>query len=740
MCVYKSAGSRTGWGSNDVSPEPRDGLLKRFPARSSARAAALGGALLSMVLVAGCGGLLTQLGERPIVPGPLQPSLGAGAKTRDTTPPVPESAQTRITALPVAPAASAAPLPLAAPPSVAATEPVSVNLEQVPLGTFAQLVYADILKRNVNIDAQVLSRKELVTFRSGAAQPPAQLENAARQLLRTYNIAVVDLGNLVRIVPDTPNMGNLPELRRGSAALPDVPLSLRPVFQLVELQAVQQAEVSGWLRTMFGERIRVQEDVTRNGVLLSGSPDNMAAALEAVRVLDQPILRGVQSISITPVHWSADELARRLVEVLSAQGYAVQPLSQAPGGIRFPIVVLPVAGLNSVFVFARGEQVIALVNEWARRLDRPNEGGIGRNFFTYAVKHKDASALATTLEQLLGRTSTARVTSAGPAAAAAAPTSAARNTGVVVDSATNTLIFQSNPEEYQQITALLQTLDRPARAALIEVTVAELSLDDKSQLGVEWLTSQAAGDYNINAGTQGGLSIGTAGFNFRIFNSANALRFALNALASDNKATILSSPRVMARNGETATIQVGQEVPIVTSQQSTGATTGNIGTPQVLQTIQYRSTGVILKVKPVIHSSDQIDLDVSQEVSAAAATSTGVNNSPTFSTRKVDTKLTLRNGATVLLGGLISDESSRGSAGIPILKDIPWLGKLFGAETGSGTRRELVVLITPYIVNDNADAEAVTSAFRRLLGPWAGTVAADRSALPAAASRTAPPR
>jgi general secretion pathway protein D len=210
---------------------------------------------------------------------------------------------------------------------------------------------------------------------------------------------------------------------------------------------------------------------------------------------------------------------------------------------------------------------------------------------------------------------------------------------------------------------------------------------------------------------------------------------ALNALATANKATILSSPRVQARNGETATIQVGQDVPIIT-----GSTTVTAGTTGVLQTIQYRTTGVVLKVKPVIHSGDQIDLDVTQEVSDAQSTKTGVADSPTFNTRKVDTKLTLRIGATVMLGGPISEEKSRGDSGIPFLKDIPVVGSLFSNQTGSGSRRELIVLITPYVINDAHDAEALTDAFRQSLGPWAATpaptiapVAAPAASQPAAA-------
>jgi general secretion pathway protein D len=194
----------------------------------------------------------------------------------------------------------------------------------------------------------------------------------------------------------------------------------------------------------------------------------------------------------------------------------------------------------------------------------------------------------------------------------------------------------------------------------------------------------------------------------------------------------------MARNGETATIQVGQEVPIITSQ-ATGLSTGaNSG--QVLQTIQYRSTGVILKVKPVIHSSDQIDLDVAQEVSAASQTETGVNASPTFSSRKLETKLTLQNGSTVLLGGLISEERSSGNTGIPLLKDLPIVGSAFGKQSTGGRRRELIVLITPYVIGNNREAEELTRAFRGMLQPWASGSPAPATAPAAPAAPASAPR
>lgn len=697
------------------------------------------GSLLSAsLLLVACAGP-----QQSIIPDSLRPASASDTRAAGAGDDA-AARETRVTPLPIAPAAPAskraqrnAAAEAEAQPKVAPGELASVNLEQVTLGVFAQLVFADILKKNVNVDPQVQARKDLVTFRSGGGQTAAQLENAVKLLLKSYGVTAVDLGGLVRVVPDNANPGNLPEIRRG-AALPETPVQLRPVFQLVELRAVRNAEVAGWVRTMFGDRVKLQEDSTRNAVLLSAGPDIMEAVLEAIRVLDQPVLSGVQSAAITPAFWSADELARRLFEVLTAQGYSVQPLNQAPGGARFPIILLPVSGLNAVYVFARGDDVLKHVTEWARTLDKPNERGIGKNFFTYAVKHKDASALAGTLEQLLSGTrnsTSSAASSSGGSGAAAAPSStsnasqAGRSSAVVVDKSTNMIIFQASQDEYPQITMLLQTLDRPTKTALIEVTVAELQLDDSNQLGVEWLATKAlSSGAQVTGGTSGGLSLGTGGLVVKVLDTAGSVRATLNALASDNKATVLSSPRLLARNGETASIQVGDEVPIITSSTTSTTTTA------VTQSIQYRNTGVVLKIKPVIHSGDQVDLDVSQEVSSARTTTTGVSSSPTFASRKVDTKVSLRNGTTMLLGGLISSEATNTNAGVPLLKDIPLVGTLFNNKTNSVGRRELIVLITPYVINDDHEAESLTQAFRKMLGPWAGRVGDGAAAAPDAAA------
>ncbi len=618
--------------------------------------------------------------------------------------------------------------------NVSAADAITVNFDQLSLPAFIQTVYASILKRPVSVDPIVAARTDLVTFRASKPMSGADLSRFSRQLLKSYGVSVQDFDGLVRFTPDSGTTAYSPQVRRGRAQ-PDVPAQLRPIFQLLELDVVRTSEVSSWLRTMFGTKIQVTDDNFRWGVMISGQPDDVAAAVEVAQLLDQPALRGSQSIRLTPANWPADEFVRRLSDVLSAQGIN----TSNSGGSPAAVTLLPIAPLNAVFVFTASDDVLQHVVKWAQELDRSTANTSAGGLFSYNVKHTDAASLARVFGAVLG----AAVPAAAPigqntaAFGGALQSGAARPVGalstpggvrIVVNPATNSLIIQGGKvEDYRQWSQLLAELDRPTKSALIEVVVAELTMSNNSSLGIEWaLQDMLRRNGGASVGTLGGLSVPTSGGLSLVFrDSARQVRGLINALATDSNARILSSPKIVAKNGESATIQVGKEVPVITSQQSGGGSSGfgafggSSGQSGILQSIQYRSTGVILKVKPVIHSNNRLDLEVSQEVSDAASTQTGVSASPTISSRKIDTRLSMRDGSTVLLAGLISDSQSGSDSGVPFAKDIPGIGALFKNQSKNGSRTELVVLITSYIINDDFEAESITDAFRNSLGTWA---------------------
>jgi len=605
-------------------------------------------------------------------------------------------------------------------------EPVSIAIEQTPLPIFIQVLYGNVLKQPYSMDAAVQARTDLVTFKTSRPLSANRLQEVAVTLLRSYGLAVLDLEGLIRIVPaDTVTQTVGTQLRRGRT-LPETPESLRTAFQHVELDVVRSTEALQWLRQIMGPRLNATDDPQRNGLLLSGTQAELRSALDLLQALDQPRMRGRVARRISPAFSSATEFSQRLVEVLTAQGYAASSTQSA----SVPILVLPIPAINSLVIFTSSDAVMDHVLQWATDLDRPPAGSTANALFTYTVQYADAQELAKTLGELLGGASAAPTQGA---AGGAAPR-ASGGGRVVVNKATNTLIFRgSSNDEYQQIQSLLRELDRPTKSALVEVLVAEVRRDALESFGVSW-------DFNRFglAAAVGTATIGAAGLATAFTSDAGRIRSTINALASSNRARVLSNPKIMARNGETATIQVGQEVPIITSQQTTGGSTStNIfgpSVPNVLQTVQYRSTGVILKVRPIINSGNRLDLEVQQEVSSAARTETGVASSPTISTRRVETKLSLRDGSTVLLAGLISRSSGDGNAGVPLLKDIPGLGALFGARSSDSGETELLVMITPYVINDDFEAETISDAVQASFGSWARDIAPsriDRTALPA---------
>jgi general secretion pathway protein D len=438
-------------------------------------------------------------------------------------------------------------------------------------------------------------------------------------------------------------------------------------------------------------------------------------------------LAGHRSLRIEPVFWSAAQLSEKLTDILRAEGYFVGPNLQNPGAV----VVLPLRPSNTLVVFAGDQKTLTHVEAWVRDLDHASQIDPQRNLFFYRVQNTTAESLAAVLNSVLqGKYAASAVTApleekglaAGqpppPAAPPGTPLAAAAGLPpgtpppgrIVTDPARNAIIFQGSAEDFAQLRPLIESLDQAPREAIIEATVAEVTLTDNDTLGLEWILNLGATPNEIiqNMGT----GIGTTGFTFTILNRAGATRVMLNALASNSRVRVLSTPKILSRSGGEAKIQVGAQVPIVTSQ-GTSSQLQQQGTSAILQSIQYKDTGVILTVKPTIYAGSQIDLEIRQEVSEAVPNTTSQLSSPIINTRTVTTQLSLQDGATVLLGGLIMENASSTSTGIPGLKDIPGVGFLFGTQQVMKTRSELFVFITPYIVNSSEDAARLAESFKK---------------------------
>lgn len=615
-----------------------------------------------------------------------------------------------------------------------AGDPVDANIEGMALPAFINEAFGNLLGLTFQMDQALANQRDLVTLRTSSPQAPADFYQLVVQVLRTYGVSVRLEGELVLVAPAAKGKSDEPPLVLSGRTLPEVPNSHRPMFQLVELKSARIADVNQWLRVAFKlDGLEIQDDPNRNAVVLLGKPDLVAQAVAAIKVLDRPFMRGRVSTRLEPAFVGADELARRLVDVLTSEGYGAM-LHNSQGVLQgATMIVLPIAGANSVLIFAADDILLNHAIEWAQSIDRPNPAAGGQSLFYYLVKNTRAEDLAATLNGVrnagVAAANRAAASSAAPAAAAPA-TPAATPSGtanavtvgsLIVDEPRNALIFQGAAAEWERMLPLLRQMDRAARQVVIEVTIAEVTLNDGVDLGFSW--QRIGGNSNISSGRIGAATpIGTGtgtGTNTGSGSSANGLNYLINttgviraqltALAQANRLTVLSTPRLMVKSGEEASIEVGDEVPTLSSQTASSQQTG--GTSNILQSIQNRKTGIILNVRPVIYSDDRVDLEVRQEVSAALPIGTDAAiQSPAISNRVISTSLTLRDGGSVLMGGLMANSQTESDNGIPGLKDIPLIGRLFKSTSRKNTKTELVVMIVPYIIESAEQADAITHA------------------------------
>ena len=668
------------------------------------------------------GGDLRTLPEKGAEPAALvssSPMIAAGGARRTAIlggPPPPATAETTIR--------PEAPFTLSG-------APASLTIEQMPLPAFINTVFGDTLHLSFEVDPRIAQRNDLVTLRTGRPLPPSEILALTRAVLRDYGIDIIFSGNLTRVVPNEALMSQSPSVIRGRSTA-DVAENMRPIFQYVSLRGVSAADMAAWLQAALGTKVHVSTSPQGNAVLLLGLPEDIQAANEVISTLDQPRLAGHRSLRVEPVFWSAAQLSERLTDILRAEGYFVGPNLQNPGAV----VVLPLRPSNTLVVFAGDQKTLTHVEAWVRDLDHASQIDPQRSLFFYRVQNTTAESLAAVLNSVLqgkyaaepaatlseaagfppGQPPLRGAAPGAPPAAAVGPPPGTPPPGappsgrIVTDPARNAIIFQGSAEEFAQLRPLIESLDQAPREAIIEATVAEVTLADNDTLGLEFIANLGAGPNAIFQNIMTG--IGTAGFTFTVLNRAGATRLMLNALANNNRVKVLSTPKILSRSGGEAKIQVGAQVPIVTSQ-GTSSQLQQQGTSAILRSIQYKDTGVILTVKPTIYAGNQIDLEIKQEVSEAVPNTTSQLSSPVINTRTVSTQLSLKDGATVLLGGLIMENASSTSTGIPGLKDIPGVGFLFGTQQVMKTRSELFVFITPYIVNSAEDAARLAESFKK---------------------------
>ncbi len=580
---------------------------------------------------------------------------------------------------------------------------IEVNFNGIPLPAFINEVYGNLLGESYTLDPALQGLTDLVTLRAVGKQSLDDLAKMSADVLGQYGVGIAREGRVMRFYPKLSRGADRPPLLVTGTALPDVPLSHRTIFQFVPLTVVRPANATNWLERIFaGKSLEVFDDLERNSLLLKGSPELVSYAIETIQVLDQPLMRGKFSIAISPYYLSARVLAQKLVDVLKAEGYSAS--TSPPTG---SVIVLPIEESESVVAFAGDQPTLDHIQDWAIRLDVPSNNKDERLLHYYQVRNTQAQDMAADIQQLMPAL---RSIEAQASEGQVSGTRRTEGNMVVVDENRNGLVLNMTASQWEKLLPILRKMDRPARLVLVEVTLASVTLTDNFASGIDWLEASATlFDYDLEF--QSLLAPEAGSLTARVLNNAGDVKAILRLFDQDSRVNILSRPHVMVKSGSEATMEVGTEIPVVTSEVSAPDIPGG----SVNRNIQYRKTGLILSVIPTVHSGDRVDLQVQQEVSEALAGGADQENPSIFS-RRVISNLTLSNGGSVIIGGLIAENETYNTEQIPLLGDMPLIGPLFQQNRRENTRNEVMILIQAYVVGDDGAARGATEALRKRFG------------------------
>jgi general secretion pathway protein D len=517
---------------------------------------------------------------------------------------------------------------------------------------------------------------------------------------------------------------------------------------------VSASEIGRILEPVAPPRSVLRLDDARSLVMLSGSADELAMMGDLIQLFDVDWMRG-QSFAIFPVKSSApEEIAKELEVVFGTSKEGI-----STGSVKF----LPNKRLSAVLVVAARASHIEKVRIWIEKLDRQAERSEER-MFIYKIQNRPAEQLATLLAQVLsqqpqdrsqqsllspryeqggtasqsqsqpaspGVSSSSGFTGANPitlprridvpsqsatdtVSTYSSPTTAGQSrlpqgTRIVADENNNAILVYATPKEWERIQKILERLDLVATQVLIEAVIAEVTLNDELKFGLRWYMEKGSSKFKFSDAASGAVSAVFPGFSY--FFSAQDIQVALNAVSGITDVRVVSAPSLMVTDNRTAKLQVGDQVPIVTQ---TAQSVTNPDAP-VVNAVTLKDTGIILSVTPRVSDSGRVTLEIEQEVSSVAKTTSSGIDSPTIQQRKIKTTVGVLDGQVLALGGLIQQRENTTKTQVPLLGSIPIIGNAFRNKEDRIEKTELLIFIRPRVVRNQNEARQVTEEFRSQL-------------------------
>jgi general secretion pathway protein D len=559
----------------------------------------------------------------------------------------------------------------------------TLNLVDVPIEQAAQAVLGEALGRTYTIDPEVSGT---VTLQTSRPMSERDLLDTFQTILELNGATISVAGEAVTIVPLAGSAQRIGTARDAGG------IGNRVVA--VPLEFVGTAEMVRLIEPIAGSTIRLQSIPNRNILLIAGARDEINAVIEAISLFDVDVLKG-KSVGLFKLRAAEPEaVVAELTAIFEAsEGASLQNV------INF----VPSTRLGAIIVITTNANYLADAERWIKDLDKA-AGGSRRRPVVYSLQNRSAADLAPVLSEMIQQVA---------AEESATVEGAAR---VVADDARNAIIVWGNDSEQDAFARLIQSLDTTPVQVLLEATIAEVKLTDELKFGLRWFFENGDLGGTFPAVGEGSRLNTSAGLSF-LFQGASAA-VALNALNSVTDVNVVSSPSLLVLDNQEARLQIGDQVPVATQQTSD---TSNPDAP-IVNTITFRDTGIILTVKPRVSSSGQVVLDIEQEVSKVSNTTTSGIDSPTISQRRIKTSVVVTDGQTIALGGLIEEGRDQGTSKVPVAGDVPVLGVLFRDRKETVSRTELLVLITPRVIRNGHESQAVTEELRRRIQEANGIV------------------
>ena len=607
---------------------------------------------------------------------------------------------------------------------------------------------AELLGINYIVDPSVTGK---VTINTAGGLYKKDLFPVFIQILEINGLTAIKEGSLYRIVQlkDSPRMPIDSRIAHGDE---DIPPMDKIVIQIIPLKFISAQEMTKLITPFISAGGTIVSDTASNTLLVVDKGINILKILRLVETFDVNMLEKVYYRFYPLKYLDAEDVTKTLSDFTSSY----EKISNV--FVRF----IAISRINTLFVVSTTPLVFEKIEEILRQIDIVDEE-VAPQVYVYFVKNGEAKDLATLLDKVFRKkaaakekTTDSKKKAGGVAAISGNPFSKARmeekkkeekaaeksktdktevkaekistaakeetagtlmsEVNITPDEIRNALIIEATPLDYRIIENILRQLDVLPRQVLIEATIAEITVNTSTEFGMEWALGKGAaaagaGSFaaTINKLVGTGTDVAYSGLRYSI-GVTDKWYAALHALASEGRVNILSSPHVLASNNKEAKIDVSREIPI-----ASGST--QVATAAVISetTIEYRDTGVILSVTPHINERGLVTMDISQEVSDLEKQSINVagKDYPAFFKRTVSTTLTVRNGQTIAIGGLIKDKEDEGITGVPCLIKIPVIRYLFGTWGKEVEKIELIVLITPRVVANLDDVDAVTEEFKQ---------------------------